>query len=66
MNNFPCDKCLVKMMCKECCLEQQLWTASLSLEEKLEYFNTIKDEMKVVTPQVRREFNKLKYGIAFA
>ncbi len=37
-----------------------------TLEEKLEYFNTIKDEMKVVTPQLRREFNKLKYGIAFA
>lgn len=66
MKKCPCAKCLVQSICKECCLEHQLWMDSLSLDEKLEYFENNKKDMKIVTPQVRREYNKLKYGYQFA
>jgi len=65
MKDCPCNICLVNPICKECCLEQHLWTSSLTTNQKLEYFEKMKDEMKVVTPQIRREFQKIKYGMEF-
>jgi hypothetical protein len=66
MKICPCKNCLVQPICKECCLEHQQWLDSLSLNEKLKYFREIKDNMKTVSPKVRREYNKLKYGYEFA
>jgi hypothetical protein len=65
MNNCPCNNCLVKVICKECCLELQLWSDSLSIEDKLIYLHSTRDKMKVVTPKIRRQFQKIKYGVIF-
>jgi len=61
----PCDNCLVKVTCRQCCLEQQLWSDTLNIKEKLKYLDSMKNQMKIVSPQIRREFNKTKYGMEF-
>ena len=66
LNDSPCSNCIIKTMCECCCLDHQLFTNNLNHNEKLKYLDYTRNDMKTASPQVRKEFNKIKYGMEFA